>query len=431
MTRDVGPYRAGRLWAEPSISHAAEMLRLVFEGGADVAARAEAARATIASQYSVKAVGRAVRDRLEVLAARSAVQREAAPNGSATAAPNGPAAAAPNGPATAAPNGPVRRPGAPNGPATAAPAPSSAYDLRLVLPPLDLDTSQHGLFGRWGKRAAGLLVRYHNFHQQRVNGILAGAIGDLASLLATLSERLDKSSAESREGLDRARTVAASVGARTRELARSIEVLETSLPLRLGETSARLDRLISTAERTDGRLDSVAESVRALGGRLEEELTRAVAPIERLEQGLESATGRLDVIATSVESAQRQSAAAAEAISATQNAMAAARREQDAATISTRAQIDAASGALSALESRLVELQHAASARHEEVATTLRDLQSATEALRVGDERRRSAARGRQSARRRSGGAHRARRLPVRGATLHGRRPVRGDGRPR
>jgi SAM-dependent methyltransferase/glycosyltransferase involved in cell wall biosynthesis len=285
LAGNVGPYEAGRVWAEPSVSHAAELLRLVFEGGAAVAARADAARRTIAGHYSVEAVGQAVRDRLEVLASRSPVPREPVPNGTAPAA-----------------------------------APFSAYELRPVLPPLDLHTSQHGLLGRWGKRAANLLVRYHSFHHQRVDGILAGAIGDLASRLATLSDRLDRTSIESREDFERARTMAGSVKARTRELARAFA---------------------ATAERTSGRFDSVADSVRALGRRLDDELA------------------------------------------ASQEDMAAARREQESSAEAVGAQLDATTRALCALEARLAEVRHAALVEHDDLATTLRDVQAATEALRA------------------------------------------------
>jgi hypothetical protein len=67
----VGPYPAGSTWAEPSVEHAAELLRYVFEEPAEAAAVGARAAADIAIRYSEAAVGELMRQRLEVIAGRN------------------------------------------------------------------------------------------------------------------------------------------------------------------------------------------------------------------------------------------------------------------------------------------------------------------------------------------------------------------------
>ncbi|HJZ59185.1 MAG TPA: glycosyltransferase [Gemmataceae bacterium] len=65
-----GPYRKGGVWAEPSVEHAAELMRRVFENRVEAAALGRAARREIEEHYSEAAVGRLVRQRLDLIAAR-------------------------------------------------------------------------------------------------------------------------------------------------------------------------------------------------------------------------------------------------------------------------------------------------------------------------------------------------------------------------
>ncbi|HEY3107732.1 MAG TPA: hypothetical protein VGL23_03215, partial [Chloroflexota bacterium] len=68
--RSAGQYRAGERWAEPSVEHAAELMRQVFEDRAGAATRGQAARATIEASYSAPPVAALIRDRLGVIARR-------------------------------------------------------------------------------------------------------------------------------------------------------------------------------------------------------------------------------------------------------------------------------------------------------------------------------------------------------------------------
>lgn len=70
LEENVGPYRAGGTWADPSIEHAAELMRWVFEHPEEAAARGEAARRDIASCYSEEAVAGVIGQRLEAITTR-------------------------------------------------------------------------------------------------------------------------------------------------------------------------------------------------------------------------------------------------------------------------------------------------------------------------------------------------------------------------
>src|SRR6185503_16487634 len=70
LDRDFGPYRAGSTWAEPSVDHAAELLRRVFQGGPEVAAVAAAGRRTIEEEYSVARVAERLHARLSLIQER-------------------------------------------------------------------------------------------------------------------------------------------------------------------------------------------------------------------------------------------------------------------------------------------------------------------------------------------------------------------------
>lgn len=70
LDRDVGPYRAGETWAEPSVEHAAELMRRVFESRDEALRTGEAARRDIEELFSVGAVAALIAERLSVVAAR-------------------------------------------------------------------------------------------------------------------------------------------------------------------------------------------------------------------------------------------------------------------------------------------------------------------------------------------------------------------------
>ncbi len=60
-----GPFQRGSLWAEPDVTHAAELMRRVYEHPDEAAARGERGRVTIETTLSPGAVGQRVRVLLE------------------------------------------------------------------------------------------------------------------------------------------------------------------------------------------------------------------------------------------------------------------------------------------------------------------------------------------------------------------------------
>jgi glycosyltransferase involved in cell wall biosynthesis len=70
VRENVGPYRAGETWAEPSVEHAAELMREVFERRQEAAARGETARRDMESNYSERAVGELIARRLRAIELR-------------------------------------------------------------------------------------------------------------------------------------------------------------------------------------------------------------------------------------------------------------------------------------------------------------------------------------------------------------------------
>lgn len=70
IAENVGPYTAGETWADPSVEHAAELMRLVFSDRDAARERGLRARQDIESQFSESAVAELIGRRLEVIAGR-------------------------------------------------------------------------------------------------------------------------------------------------------------------------------------------------------------------------------------------------------------------------------------------------------------------------------------------------------------------------
>jgi glycosyltransferase involved in cell wall biosynthesis len=70
IKEDVGPYRAGQVWAEPSIEHAAALMREVVVDRELAASRGAAARRHIESNFSTLRVGQIMAERLAVVEER-------------------------------------------------------------------------------------------------------------------------------------------------------------------------------------------------------------------------------------------------------------------------------------------------------------------------------------------------------------------------
>jgi glycosyltransferase involved in cell wall biosynthesis len=77
VERTVGPYDRGQTWAEPSVAHAAELMRRVFDRPDEAAAVGARAARDVAAGYSDEAVAALMARRLEVIARRRGPRFEA------------------------------------------------------------------------------------------------------------------------------------------------------------------------------------------------------------------------------------------------------------------------------------------------------------------------------------------------------------------
>jgi glycosyltransferase involved in cell wall biosynthesis len=66
----VGPYRAGEMWAEPSVQHAAELMRHVFEERDEAKARGKRAKQDIEDKFSETHIAGLIQERLIAIAQR-------------------------------------------------------------------------------------------------------------------------------------------------------------------------------------------------------------------------------------------------------------------------------------------------------------------------------------------------------------------------
>src|SRR5262249_3222330 len=74
LDADVAHYRAGDTWAEPSLEHAAGLLRYIFEHRDEAVKRGERARNDILRSYSNDAIGALIARRLELVKKRQRFQ---------------------------------------------------------------------------------------------------------------------------------------------------------------------------------------------------------------------------------------------------------------------------------------------------------------------------------------------------------------------
>ena len=70
IEENVGPYHGGEVWAEPSIEHAAELMRFVVDHQDEARARGDRARETIQRDYSEERIAELVRQRLDIIGER-------------------------------------------------------------------------------------------------------------------------------------------------------------------------------------------------------------------------------------------------------------------------------------------------------------------------------------------------------------------------
>ncbi|MCA1648157.1 MAG: glycosyltransferase, partial [Chloroflexi bacterium] len=162
LEEDIGPYRAGSIWAEPSVEHAAELMRLVYSRTPEVEARTVAARADIEAHFSVNAVAEVISARLAAIAQRPPPDVHP----SLAAEPNAAMVIGPR------------------------------YRRAPIVPPMDLKSSIYGWPGRLLKRGVVFLLSYFLQYQQQVNLNFSTFMRDLEVGQDAQSERIDQLSAQ-------------------------------------------------------------------------------------------------------------------------------------------------------------------------------------------------------------------------------------------
>ncbi len=158
LTEDVGPYRAGQLWAEPSIDDAARLMRLVYDDRALADERGQAAQRRIQEHFSEARVGQRMRERLTLISASLAEGRQP-PSTNRVPPPRG--------------------------------SPASTRPRAPRVPSLDLGRSGHGRVGVLVKRGVDYLLRYHTHYQGELNLAFAGFLRELEAENTQLRARVD------------------------------------------------------------------------------------------------------------------------------------------------------------------------------------------------------------------------------------------------
>lgn len=182
----VHVYRAGNVWAEPNVEHAARLMREVYDHPEAARRRGEQAARDIREHHSIAAIGRVVEARLRAIER----QRRAQAVRRALDAKRTPPPSAPEPPAPVVPTA-LHNGHAPHGwrlalrssaelVRQAPPAPGEAY----------LDDSRLGAFGRFSKRFLARLFRFYIFHQNNLNQHLQSRVAELTEDVHRLNEAL-------------------------------------------------------------------------------------------------------------------------------------------------------------------------------------------------------------------------------------------------
>ena len=171
LDRDYGPYQMGETWANPSVEHAAELMRQVFIDGEAGRSRGEIGRRDIAANFSEDRIANLVGARLDraTIHVRSSLARASRNDSGLTDHRVGDVATW-NFQTGLVSRGPRLRP--------------------PDVPPMDLHGSQHGWIGRVVKRFVSYLLAYHTYYQNQVNVSLSDFIRQLAGDHDTTSRRL-------------------------------------------------------------------------------------------------------------------------------------------------------------------------------------------------------------------------------------------------
>jgi glycosyltransferase involved in cell wall biosynthesis len=170
---DYGPYKQGQTWAEPSIQHAAQLMRRVYEQPEEANKKAKRAAADIRLMHSPAAVAELVKARLDVIQSSLSIVAK--------------------GPVTIPPSLP----------------------LEMITGSKWATVSRYGKLGRLVKRVIKRLIRFYIVRQDTINRYLLASnqsvreqaqqqqslVNELERQIAYLEKRVEALQAETQQGL--------------------------------------------------------------------------------------------------------------------------------------------------------------------------------------------------------------------------------------
>jgi glycosyltransferase involved in cell wall biosynthesis/SAM-dependent methyltransferase len=160
LDHDVGPYRAGNVWADPSVEHAAELLQFLYDNRETAAQRGQVAQRSMSTNYSAQRVAEIIAARLEVIGNRRGASAPAVT------------------------------------PAVQEESVTPTVREAPVVPPMELETSIYGWPGRVAKRGVSFLLSYHTLFQHQINVNFANFLRELEIARDIHARRLDDHAAQ-------------------------------------------------------------------------------------------------------------------------------------------------------------------------------------------------------------------------------------------
>jgi hypothetical protein len=184
---DCGPYPAGARWAEPSVHHAASLMRAVYEHPQEAARRADRARTDMLFHHGVMTSASAIARRLESIReerARAAAEAIAAASAAASIDTSGPE------PAPEAEQAAPAAPAAPQWSLALEAFDAAIPELRLLgHPRLSVDGRAWPRLRRAAQRAMFRLIRPYWYQQRQFQDALLDAVHASIERLTTPADR--------------------------------------------------------------------------------------------------------------------------------------------------------------------------------------------------------------------------------------------------
>ena len=258
LSEDAGPYRAGEVWAEPSLDDAAHLMQSVYSNREEAFGRGAAAKQDIETHFSVDRVGKRISERLQLISRRVA-DRSAATGARAISTEPSVAGA------------------------------QTLISRAPAVPPMDLEHSIYGPLGLAAKKGMHFLLSYHTLYQQQVDASFANFMRELA--VAT-----DRQSEQLRELVQRVQRtekvvgrMASSASALDQRL-RHVDEIRKSFDDSLADLVNRMESLSDAVDNQVARVKVLNDAVDA-----QEDRVRDVSSLsERVESQLIQLRGDLD-----------------------------------------------------------------------------------------------------------------------------------------